>query len=50
MTQITLEDAEREFVGSVAYYESREPGLGARFRDEVEGVMDWISDFLRCLG
>ena len=45
MTQVTLEDAEREFVASVAYYESREPGLGSRFRDEVETVMDWILRF-----
>ncbi len=38
MTLITLEDAEREFAASVAYYESREPGLGLRFRDEVEAI------------
>ena len=25
MKQVTLENAEREFVASVAYYESREP-------------------------
>jgi hypothetical protein len=24
----------------VAYYESREPGLGLRFRDEVTAVVD----------
>jgi hypothetical protein len=45
MTQVTLEDAEREFVASVAYYGSREPGLGSRFRDDVEVVMDWILRF-----
>jgi len=45
MTQITLEDAEREFIASVAYYEDREPGLGLRFRDEVEAVVDWICRF-----
>lgn len=53
MTQITLEEAEREFVASVAYYESREPGLGLRFRDEVEAVVDWwigFADFPKCPG
>lgn len=45
MTLITLEDAVREFVPSVAYYESREPGLGLRFRDEVEAVVEWIQRF-----
>ncbi len=35
MTLITLEEAEQEFVESVAYYESQEPGLGLRFRNEV---------------
>ena len=45
MTQTTLEQAERELVASVAYYESREPGLGSRFRDEVEDVVNWILRF-----
>lgn len=45
MTQITIEDAEREFTASIAYYESREPGLGLKFRDEVEAVVDWILRF-----
>ena len=45
MTPITLEEAEREFVASVAYYEAREPGLGLRFREEVKGVVDWICRF-----
>ncbi len=35
MTLITLDEAEQDFVESVTYYESREPGLGSRFRDEV---------------
>ena len=42
MTLITLDDAEREFIESVAYYESREPGLGSRFRDEVVAAVDLI--------
>src|SRR5437867_125635 len=35
MTLITVEEAEHEFAESVAYYESKEAGLGLRFRDEV---------------
>ena len=38
----TLDETEQEFVESVAYYESREPGLGLRFRDEVVAAVDWI--------
>jgi plasmid stabilization system protein ParE len=49
MTQITTEEAEREFAESVAYYESREPGLGLRFRDEVAVVVDWILRFPQAL-
>jgi plasmid stabilization system protein ParE len=45
MTLITLDDAEQEFTESVAYYESRESGLGSRFRDEVAAVSDWILRF-----
>lgn len=45
MTLITLEEAEQEFVESIAYYESRERGLGLRFRDEVSAVVDWILRF-----
>jgi len=42
MTLIILEQAEQEFAKSAAYYESKEPGLGMRFRDEVATVVDWI--------
>mgnify|MGYP001793771322 CR=1 FL=1 len=45
MTLVTLEEADREFAESVDYYESREFGLGSRFRDEVAAVVDWISRF-----
>lgn len=45
MTLITLAEAEQEFIQSVAYYESRESGLGSRFRDEVVAAVDWISRF-----
>ena len=42
MTQIVLEPAEEEFSRSAAYYESKEAGLGIRFRNEVAAVVDWI--------
>ena len=42
MIQIILEQAEKEFSRSVAYYEAKEPGLGIRFRNEVAAVVDWI--------
>jgi len=35
MLLIALGEAEQEFAESVAYYQSREPALGSRFRDEV---------------
>jgi plasmid stabilization system protein ParE len=44
MTLIVLEEAEKEFSKSAAYYESKEPGLGIRYRDEVAAVVDWILD------
>ncbi|MGA3182626.1 MAG: type II toxin-antitoxin system RelE/ParE family toxin [Verrucomicrobiota bacterium] len=42
MIPIVLEQAEEEFSQSAAYYESKEPGLGIRFRNEVAAVVDWI--------
>jgi len=42
MTLITLLEAEIEFSESVTYYESKEAGLGIRFRDEAEAVVNWI--------
>jgi plasmid stabilization system protein ParE len=42
MTVITLAEAEREFVESIAYYEGKEVGLGVRFRNEVAETLDWI--------
>jgi plasmid stabilization system protein ParE len=43
MTLVITEEAEREFVESAAYYDSREVGLGIQFRDEVVAVVEWIS-------
>jgi plasmid stabilization system protein ParE len=55
MTPIILEQAEEEFRQSVSYYESKETGLGIRFRNEVATVVDWILDHpeiprMRCHG
>jgi hypothetical protein len=35
MTLFVLGEAEQEIAESIAYYESKEPGLGWRFRNEV---------------
>ena len=43
MTLITLHEAEIEFNESITHYESKESGLGIRFRDEAEAVVNWIS-------
>jgi hypothetical protein len=42
MTVIVDSAAELEFMESIAHYESKEPGLGARFREEVIASVDWI--------
>jgi hypothetical protein len=42
MTLIILQEAEEEFNESALHYESKEPGLGTRFRDEVATAMEWI--------
>ncbi len=35
-------EAEQEFAESIAYYESKEPGLGWRFRNDVREAVDGI--------
>jgi hypothetical protein len=42
MTVVILAEAEREFAESAAYYESKEAGLGWRFRTEVVEAVGWI--------
>ena len=44
MTLIVLEQAEKEFSKSAAYYESKERGLGFRFRDQVAEIVNWIQE------
>jgi plasmid stabilization system protein ParE len=42
MRLVILGEAEREFAESVAYYETKEAGLGWRFRAEVVEATGWI--------
>ncbi len=42
MRLIVLGEAGEEFAESVQYYESKEVGLGARFRDEVVEAVERI--------
>ncbi len=37
-----LEDAEQELFEAALYYESKEAGLGSRFRDDVAHILDRI--------
>ncbi len=37
-----LEDAEQELFEAALYYESKEAGLGRRFRDDVAHILDRI--------
>ena len=38
-----LEEADQELTEAALWYESREPGLGRRFRDEVARVVDRVA-------
>jgi len=38
-----LEEAEKEFFNAALWYESKEIGLGKRFRDEVAAIIDSIT-------
>ena len=42
MTLIVLGEAGKEFAESVQYYESKEVGLGARFRDEIVEAVERV--------
>jgi plasmid stabilization system protein ParE len=43
MTVEFLEEAEQELVEAVCWYESKQPGLGRRFKMEVERVVECIA-------
>ncbi len=42
MKLIVLPQAADEFEDAVVHYEEKQPGLGRRFRDEVDQQMRWI--------
>lgn len=42
MTIEFLDEAEQELIEAVLWYESKEPGLGKRFRQELALVLDTI--------
>ena len=42
MRLVILAEAAREFSESIGYYESKESGLGWRFRTEVVEAVEWI--------
>lgn len=44
MKLIFLDDAESEFVAAVLYYETIQPGLGIKLRDEVSQNISWIKE------
>jgi plasmid stabilization system protein ParE len=44
MTLEILEEAAEELIEAALYYESKEPGLGRRFRDEVTRVLARIAE------
>jgi hypothetical protein len=37
-----LDETRHEFLDAIAYYETKEAGLGRLFRNEVATVVDWI--------
>ena len=39
-----VEEAQAEFLDAISYYEEARPGLGLRFKNEVERCVLWISD------
>jgi hypothetical protein len=41
MKVIFLEEASREFFAAAAYYDLQEPGLGQRFKEEIES-RHWV--------
>ncbi|MDZ4289927.1 MAG: type II toxin-antitoxin system RelE/ParE family toxin [Prosthecobacter sp.] len=44
MTIRFVEEAQREFLDAISYYEDARGGLGRRFKDEVDRSVLWIAD------
>lgn len=43
MTIKVLQEAQLEFLDAISHYEAERPGLGQRFKDEVDRSMVWIA-------
>ena len=39
-----LHEAELEFFDAISYYESEQPGLGRRFKDELDRTVLWVAE------
>ena len=39
-----VEEAQREFLDAISFYEEARAGLGRRFKDEVDRSVLWIAD------
>jgi len=39
-----LQEAQSEFLDAISYYESSRPGLGKRFKKEVDRTVLWLAD------
>lgn len=38
-----LQEAKLEFLDAISYYESEQPGLGQRFKDELDRSLLWLA-------
>jgi plasmid stabilization system protein ParE len=39
-----LQEAELEFLDAISYYESEQPGLGQRFKEELDRTVLWVAE------
>ena len=39
-----LQEAKLEFLDAISYYESEQPGLGQRFKDELDRSLLWLAE------
>ena len=44
MTIRFVDEAQREFLDAISYYEEARGGLGQRFKDQVDRCVLWIAD------
>ena len=44
MNIVFLWEAQFEFLDAISYYEREQPGLGQRFKDEVDRSVLWIAE------